>query len=515
MFQSVSHDHDNEEKKDNDEQAPTKWRRRRGVVASLTSRKTTTKTTTTTPTASSWCRPLRLVQAVGAFIMLIISTINVRVSSRAVAGTTSSSSSSSNSFLTTTGHWQAWESSNNDKTNTTNDYSKNKGFTVDHTEIFKPAAPWRTSTIMPRWMKEYFAWHAQQRAALTADNWNNGTFTFFIVRCIHDDTKCGGTADRLKPLPFYMLVAHAMKRILLFWWEKPAPLELFLQPPAVDGLDWRLPEYIIQAAGQTRQLRSSVPHMHGGAPLQRVLGYKEPDEEHPMGHLGKPAKRTSQILITTKFQSHGHGAYEYNHLRKQYSYFHQKYNRTLQPLNVATHEDEVEPTYEQVFRHVWYSTFVPVPAIQQRMATEMTNLGLRRNAFQAIHIRSRYANTMGPAKLRNLCANAVHCIFQANPVLAATKPIYVSADHESALWTVLHYSHHDLGLTHVTARNAPYWLSLPNETAFAAAQQAANTPLLHLDRGTNHLARKPAEWTAHQFQAEDYYDTFVDLYILS
>lgn len=55
--------------------------------------------------------------------------------------------------------------------------------------IFQQPAPWRQSKVIPRWMKDYMQWHRDQRAAMTADNWNNGTFRFLVVRCSAQDPK--------------------------------------------------------------------------------------------------------------------------------------------------------------------------------------------------------------------------------------------------------------------------------------------------------------------------------------
>lgn len=67
------------------------------------------------------------------------------------------------------------------------------------TDIFRQPAPWRTSRVLPKWMKEYIAWHQDERAQITADNWDkNDRFKFLIIRCVKEDLKCGGTADRLK-----------------------------------------------------------------------------------------------------------------------------------------------------------------------------------------------------------------------------------------------------------------------------------------------------------------------------
>ena len=428
-------------------------------------------------------------------------------------------------------------------------------YASDVLDLFSRPAPWKTSTVMPKWMKEYFAWHEQQRAAMTPENWNNGTFRYLIVRCVAQDDKCGGTADRLKPLPFYILVAHHLQRILLIWWEKPAPLQEFLVPPPDGGLDWRLPDYMLpsddndnsnyeeegnqytntdnisgsswnnnttnstdgddnistSSQNYTAILRRRRPDLYGSNAVQAVIGYQEPGKRQQRPKLLEVTRRIQKpesFIVTMRFQTHGHGAYEYNDLRVQYPHVDKKTNQTIIPIHLAKSDDEVEPTYEQVFRDCWYSAFIPVPAIQQRIAEEMTTLGLQRNEFQAIHIRSRYHSKPEGGRLRSLCRNALHCIFQATPQRASETPIYVSADHRSAVWATLVYSR-QLALNHVTARDADFLLTLNEQQA----DEESST--LHMDRGTNHLGRRPKDWTAHQFEAKEFYDTFVDLYILS
>ena len=60
----------------------------------------------------------------------------------------------------------------------------------------------RPNHKMPSWMIEYFEWHAIQRAKLSEQNWNSGNFGYLIMRCLHQDSICGGTSDRLQSLPF-------------------------------------------------------------------------------------------------------------------------------------------------------------------------------------------------------------------------------------------------------------------------------------------------------------------------
>lgn len=76
--------------------------------------------------------------------------------------------------------------------------------------MFQRPAPWRHSSVLPSWMKDYLAWHVTQRAALTARNWDNGTFRFLVVRCATSDVRCGGAADRLRPVTLLRAVGASV-----------------------------------------------------------------------------------------------------------------------------------------------------------------------------------------------------------------------------------------------------------------------------------------------------------------
>ena len=63
------------------------------------------------------------------------------------------------------------------------------------------------------------------------------------MQCLKgSDTKCGGTADRLKPFLFLLREAYESKRFLVIHWTLPARLEEFLVPPK-GGIDWRVPKW--------------------------------------------------------------------------------------------------------------------------------------------------------------------------------------------------------------------------------------------------------------------------------
>ena len=103
-------------------------------------------------------------------------------------------------------------------------------------------------------------WHQEQRAKfLTKENYYyydslsssskfNVSSSFprlYVMQCLrdHDEEKCGGTADRLKPFLYQLREAYERKRLLLIYWTKPARLEEFLVPPK-GGIDWRVPTWL-------------------------------------------------------------------------------------------------------------------------------------------------------------------------------------------------------------------------------------------------------------------------------
>lgn len=202
-----------------------------------------------------------------------------------------------------------------------------------------------------------------------------------------------------------------------------------------------------------------------------------------------------------------HGKLLFAHF-PQYPYFNKKLNETIQPLNLAKNDEDVEESFEDVFRDCWYSTFLPTEPIQERIAEEMVTLGLRRNQYQALHIRSQYHGKAEGRLLFTLTRNALQCMFMLDPEKAESTPVYVSADHRSAIWATLQYARNNEH-NNVIARDGESLLKLTR------AEVEAETSTLHMDRGNRLLARNPSETNADEFEAPEFYDTFVDLYIMS
>lgn len=97
---------------------------------------------------------------------------------------------------------------------------------------------------LPDWVKRYAAWHrVQRRRYLDAKRGNSSDAAndvrFLVSRCLLPD-KCGGASDRLQDMPYNLILANRTSRVLLVRWEKPAPLEHYLVPPPVHGIDWTI-----------------------------------------------------------------------------------------------------------------------------------------------------------------------------------------------------------------------------------------------------------------------------------
>mmetsp|Transcript_6319 Transcript_6319/g.17810 ORF Transcript_6319/g.17810 Transcript_6319/m.17810 type:complete len:544 (+) Transcript_6319:163-1794(+) len=375
-------------------------------------------------------------------------------------------------------------------------------------------APWRNSTLLPHWMKQYFAYHQEARYNLSTGRNRWTDYRYLVVRCLHHDAKCGGGADRLKSLPFMLLLADQMhRRILLYQWERPTPLQEFLQPP-VDGLDWRWPPHPDMLQQEETHWMAGRPTLMNGEQINKCLGYLAPDEGHNKNADNSLSARlerrdrhlqqhyNDQRVISIRYQSHNHGRLQYDALR-------------------ATDD---EPSYDQVFRQVWYSVFVPTPPVQAQIDERLGELQLQPGRYQAIHIRSQYIQEWKQARIASFAQSTVHCLHQllANQqqqqsedkdkddkrILNTT--VFVSSDGVDAAHAAVQYARQRGWHQVVTDVDDDNNNDNDSNTTNTTAPQVTH---LHLDRGHHFLSQRPREWTQHE--APHYYDTFVDLYVLS
>jgi hypothetical protein len=254
---------------------------------------------------------------------------------------------------------------------------------------------WSNSTVLPTWMKDYMSWHKEQRSLITPDNWRQ--FNFLIMRCLEKDKICGGTSDRIASVPLFLRLAHENKRILLIYWERPAPLESFLQPPP-GGLDWRLPDWM------ARQITFGKKPLFWSTFQSRLIKYKR------------------DPIADAVHQSFDHGQIYYDE-----------------------HLEAGEAPFQQVYHDVWKTMFTPAPAVASLIEKEMQTSGLATNDYVAAHVRAKYM------KNNELNANAVQNAINCASHLGKGQPIYIASDSQTVVQAAMNYGN-KIG-ARVVARN--------------------------------------------------------------
>jgi len=157
-----------------------------------------------------------------------------------------------------------------------------------------------------------------------------------------------------------------------------------------------------------------------------------------------------------------------------------------------------EPSFTQVYAAVWNSVFVPAPPVQARIVQQLHALGLQRGQYVAAHVRSLYVyNTTHTAEEEHAidCAQLLTQVQEER--LQQQEPIYFSSDSATTTRLAVAYAAVHSNVT-VVARTT-------NNT------DNKSEPL-HLDRGRDFL--QPGVDQA-VYDAADYYDVFVDFYLLA
>lgn len=154
------------------------------------------------------------------------------------------------------------------------------------------------------------------------------------------------------------------------------------------------------------------------------------------------------------------------------------YNNELEPN---------EPDFEDVFSSVWATLFQPSPPVQQLIDQSLQQLQFVPHQYNALHIRSQYQ--ADESKVPDLIENATKCGLS----FGTEQPLFVATDS-------------------VTATNKSLVYASKYTTHTKALQRAEDPP--HLHRGRDYLARPNGEEKI-DVEAQLYYSTFVDLYLLA
>jgi hypothetical protein len=247
---------------------------------------------------------------------------------------------------------------------------------------------------LPDWADEYLKWHAIQRTKMSLTS----SHQYLIYTCLQSDVSCGGLSDRIKSLPYFLLLAAKSKRIFLIYWNRPCRLEEFWIPP-LDGLDWTTPEWLVNKLVHDRRIPLATTHSN-------IL--------HHVANSGN----TPTPILTVRLQDQ-HGGSDY-------------YN--AQQLGA-----EGPRAFRRSFRALVDKCFVPTPPLARAIHLAMARLQLVPGQYTAAHFRAKY-NEIHPLSnkiVKSLARNAINCASELRR--SVEEPIFFASDSQVAMQSVSEY----------------------------------------------------------------------------
>jgi hypothetical protein len=309
-----------------------------------------------------------------------------------------------------------------------------------------------SASSLPSWLREYAQWHNDQR-----QQWNETSFRsmrYLIMTCASGE-KCGGASDRLRPVLALLRLAANTNRILLIYWERPAPLEEFLVPPVGGLLDWRVPNWLCRKLRLSKKSKFAAGNLRGIVTLAHGCSRVTP----------------------TQLQSSSYGANFYN----------QNISSAATTINFE------DPPMDEVFSASWHLLFTPSPAVSQRIKTQLAINGLQPGHYISIHLRTykdeqQHVNNATTRKTHQQEAmDALACGTQMQP----GGPLFFASDFLRATNFAVQY-----GMSRKTRV-----VALSSNNHNSSSQRRRHQPM-HLGLSNNS-------------DATAFYDIFVDLYLLS
>lgn len=332
----------------------------------------------------------------------------------------------------------------------------------------------RPELMIPEWMKDYFRWHRWKRstwkdpASDNNEDWRESE-RWLISQCLmsQDKRKCGGTADRLKPIPTLLRTAYENKRVFLIRWTRPAPLEEFLLPPA-GGFDWRIPpaldEYIEDKSKGKRLATKRLILEYAANGLSLVRARYQ---------TGTPDKSYNELVFDT--------------------------NST----ELGAQDNQEQFGFEPLFSRVWSVLFTPSPPIQEILQSRLSSLGLVPNEYVASHLRALYAVDDRPLdEIHTFTENALACATNVYPGV----PIFFASDAAQALEHAQNFN----GKQVQDDANQTIRLKVVTAADDKKASASGETP-----NNDNSTLNHPWHLDSYIGPVENFYDTFVDLYMLA
>lgn len=306
---------------------------------------------------------------------------------------------------------------------------------------------------------------------------------FLILRCNVKD-RCGGFADRIKPLPVFLAAAAKSHRLLLIRWQRPAPLQEFLIP---NELNWTAPAWLEEAIFNRRRLRNNVSFdvFQSGTQLLRHVA---PHHQH------------NPMVLEGKIQDANGGEGIYNAMVLQEA------NGSLtNTIHAGINQPQLEPffdfgtdllaRYQPIYHDIFHSMFLPSPPVATIIANTLHAMNLTPGEYVSAHHRAglevkkaRHKKDHAPENLAKAGINAVNCASRFN--LKPGEPIFYATDSQVSMQAVREYA-------------------LQNNRSIVTFEQPLDEngnppPNLHIEKAQDWKDRQPS----------DFFATFVDFLLL-
>ena len=157
-----------------------------------------------------------------------------------------------------------------------------------------------------------------------------------------------------------------------------------------------------------------------------------------------------------------------------------------------------EPNYEQVFKYVWKVFFTPIQPIQNKIISELHRMKLIPGQYVTAHLRALYDRTDRVERVQKKWSiNAINCATEIRP---GASIFFVSDSRNATVFATLHYNNEKEYQERLLAEG-----DTTTTTTVLGTRTPDPNPPLHIDTKNN--------WHLHK--ASDFYDTFIDLYLIS
>ena len=205
--------------------------------------------------------------------------------------------------------------------------------------------PWVNSSNLPNYVVEYLDWHVETMCLL--DHFRQMKqqpmdVKYFVLQCLPGYGACGGLADRLAPLPYYIRYAYKMRRILLIHWTIPLPF----------GINWTVPGWLMPSMSRANR-----------EVIKRFSDLKSRQTSNST-FLRVKVQAPVEVLVTT-------------------------YDEEIKnDFNDTTY------TFKKIYHDLFHSIFTLVPSIQTLVLSQLNQLHLTPGNFTSVHVRARHPVSM-------------------------------------------------------------------------------------------------------------------------